>query len=146
MSVLSVVIDASVVVKWFVEEEGSDKALEIRDKYVKGEIELMAPEIIMFEVLNALYYKQLFSESEMKEISEALDSYSLDLYSIEGEYAEKTIEVAFENNITIYDAAYISLAIMKNTFMYTADEKLARKLKGDYSKYVKKIRGHSPIR
>ncbi|MGC8578222.1 MAG: hypothetical protein ACP5M7_09575 [Thermoproteota archaeon] len=84
----TVVVDASVVVKWFVEEENSDKAIKIRDKYIEGEIKLIAPEIITFEVLNALYYKKLFSESEMKEISEALNSYSFGLYSLEGKYTE----------------------------------------------------------
>ncbi|MGC9203013.1 MAG: type II toxin-antitoxin system VapC family toxin [Thermoproteota archaeon] len=136
----TVVVDASVVVKWFVEEENSDKAIKIRDKYIEGEIKLIAPEIITFEVLNALYYKKLFSESEMKEISEALNSYSFGLYSLEGKYAEKTVEVAFKNSVTIYDASYISLAVMKNTYMYTADEKLIEKLKGDYVRYVKRIK------
>jgi len=32
-----------------------NKALEIRDKYVDGEIKLIAPELLIFEVLNALY-------------------------------------------------------------------------------------------
>ncbi|MGB9895581.1 MAG: type II toxin-antitoxin system VapC family toxin [Thermoproteota archaeon] len=55
----TVVVDASVIVKWFVEEENSDNAIKIRDKYIEGEIKLVAPEIITFEVLNALYYKKL---------------------------------------------------------------------------------------
>ncbi|MGB9760741.1 MAG: type II toxin-antitoxin system VapC family toxin [Thermoproteota archaeon] len=55
----TVVVDASVIVKWFVEEENSDKAIKIRDKYIEGEIKLVAPKIITFEVLNALYYKKL---------------------------------------------------------------------------------------
>jgi predicted nucleic acid-binding protein len=80
------VIDASVIVKWFVEEENSSKAMEIRDRYIGGELRLIAPEIIIFEVLNALYYKNLFSEDEMKGIGEALQSYSIELYSLEGEY------------------------------------------------------------
>jgi len=137
---MPIVVDASVVVKWFVEEENSDKAIKIRDKYIEGEIELIAPEIINFEVLNALYYKKLFSESELKEISEALDSYSFSLYSLKGEYAEKTIEVALKNNITIYDASYIALSIIKNTYMYTADEKLVERLKENYLKYIRKIK------
>jgi predicted nucleic acid-binding protein len=137
---MPIVVDASVVVKWFVEEENSDKAIKIRDKYVEGGIELIAPEIINFEVLNALYYKKLFSESELKEISEALDSYSFSLYSLKGEYAEKTIEVALKNNITIYDASYIALSIIKNTYMYTADEKLVERLKENYLKYIRKIK------
>ncbi|MBW1669419.1 MAG: type II toxin-antitoxin system VapC family toxin, partial [Deltaproteobacteria bacterium] len=51
------VVDASVVVKWFVEEEGSEEALAIRRRYIEEEVEIVAPELIHFEVLNALRYK-----------------------------------------------------------------------------------------
>ena len=44
------------------EEEGSDEAIKIRDEYINGDIKLIAPELINFEVLNALHYKGLFSE------------------------------------------------------------------------------------
>jgi len=135
-----VVIDASVVVKWFVEEENSDQALKIRDKYINGEIKLIAPSIITFEILNALYYKRLFSESEMREISEALEAFSFELYYLKGEYVEKTLEVVFKNDITVYDASYIALAIIKDTYMYTADEKLIERLKEEYLKYVRNIK------
>ena len=135
----AVVVDASIIVKWFVEEEGSDEAIKIRDEYINGKIKLIAPELINFEVLNALHYKRLFSEDELGRISEALDAFSIELCSLRGEYAAKTIEVAYKNNITIYDAAYISLAIMKNTYVYTADRKLKNKLEENYSLYVKVI-------
>jgi len=36
MSVAEVVVDASMIVKWFVEEEGSDKSLNLRDRYIGG--------------------------------------------------------------------------------------------------------------
>jgi len=135
-----VVIDASVVVKWFVEEENSDQALKIRDKYINGEIKLIAPSIITFEILNALYHKRLFSEREMREISEALEAFSFELYYPKGEYVEKTLEVVFKNDITFYDASYIALAIIKDTYMYTADEKLIERLKEEYLKYVRNIK------
>mgnify|MGYP001087853501 CR=1 FL=1 len=135
-----VVIDASVVVKWFVKEEGSQKALEIRDRYIEGEIEVIAPELILFEAINALRYKGLFTESEIKEISEALDAFGLSLYSLEGEYARRAIEAAFRNDITIYDSSYISLAVQENAQLYTADDELIRRLKKAYSKFVKNIR------
>lgn len=54
--------------------------------------------------MNALYYKGLFSEDELKEVSEALDAFSFELYSLRGEY-KRTIEAAYKNNITIYDAS-----------------------------------------
>lgn len=139
MNAIEVVVDASLIVKWFVEEEGSDKSLKLRDRYIEGKIRIIAPELIFFEVLNALYYKRLFSEDELKEISEALEAYSFTTYSLKGEYADKAIEVAFKNDITLYDASYIALAIIKNTHMYTADSKLIRKLRNEYQKYVKGI-------
>jgi len=135
-----VVVDASVIVKWFVEEENSDKAIKVRDRYIVGEIRIIAPEILQFEVINALYHKRLFSKDELKEISEALDAFSFDLYSLRGEYAKKAIEASVENNITVYDAAYISLAMVKNTIVYTADEQLIKRLKQEYFGYVNDIK------
>ena len=43
MNAVEVVVDASVIVKWFVEEEGSDKSLKLRDRYIEGEIRIIAP-------------------------------------------------------------------------------------------------------
>ncbi len=137
---LKVVIDASIVVKWFVEEENYEIALKIRDKYVEGEIEIIAPELIIFEVLNALYYKKLFTLEELKEIANALDAFSFKLFPLKNEYAKKAIEVAIENDITIYDSSYISLALIENSKMYTADEQLIEKLNKKYLKFVKNIR------
>lgn len=134
------VIDASVVVKWFVEEEGSEKALEVRDRYISGELKLIAPELLTFEVLNALYYKRLFSLDELKSIAEALDVFSFELYSFRGKYAQLAVEIAYENNITIYDSAYVSLAMLKNTHVCTADTKLIEKLKEKYLAYVTLLR------
>ncbi len=137
---VEVVLDASVVVKWFVEEEGSREALEIRDRYVEGEIQIIAPELITYEVLNALYYKRLFSEDELKLISEALEAYSFSLYPLRGEYAKKAVEVSYENDITLYDASYVALAIVRDTFTYTADERLIRKLGKVYRRYIRSLR------
>jgi len=134
-----VVVDASVIVKWFVEEEGSDKSLKLRDQYIEGKIRIIAPELLTFETLNALYHKRLFSEDELKEISEALEAYSFTLYPLRGEYADRVVEVACRNGVTIYDASYIALAVIKNTHMYTADRKLIRRLKPEYQKHVKSI-------
>jgi len=61
-----VVVDASVVVKWFVYEGNSDKALEIRDEYISGELKLIAPEIINFEVLMLYTIRGYFQRKKLK--------------------------------------------------------------------------------
>lgn len=138
-AVHDVVVDASVIVKWFVDETQSQQALALRDKHVSREIQIIAPEILPFEVLNALYYKKLFSEEELKEISKAIEAYSFRLFPLIGNYTQITVEVACRNDITLYDASYIALAMFKNTYLYTVDLKLIRKLKAEYTKYVKNI-------
>lgn len=38
----------------------------IRRRYVEGEVESIAPELILFETLNALRYKGLFTDSRRR--------------------------------------------------------------------------------
>ena len=48
-------IDASVVIKWYLpDEKYGQAALEILDKYVSYEVELLAPSLLEYEVLNGL--------------------------------------------------------------------------------------------
>ena len=51
------IIDASIVVKWFVDEENSKKALDIRNDHINGNIKIIVPDLTFIEVLNALKYK-----------------------------------------------------------------------------------------
>lgn len=46
------VVDASVVIKWFANEENSKDALLLKEAYEKGLEDLSAPSILPFEVLN----------------------------------------------------------------------------------------------
>jgi len=100
-----VVVDASVVVKWFVEEEYSKEALMLRDSYADGVIDLIAPSLLCFEVVNALKYSGAFGEDELKEVLRALDDYQITLFDLEGGYGEKAIEIAMRKGVTMYDAA-----------------------------------------
>ena len=48
------VVDASVVVKWFVSEDNTPESLSLRDAFVGNQIDLFAPSLMPFEVVNAL--------------------------------------------------------------------------------------------
>jgi predicted nucleic acid-binding protein len=52
---VKLVIDASVAAKWFNLEELSDKAADIKEAYVKGDLELAAPTHIIYEVGNSIW-------------------------------------------------------------------------------------------
>ena len=121
------------------DEKGSQKALEIRRKYIEGFVEIVTPELIMFEVLNALRYKGLFTCEELKRIAEALDAYGFDLHVLRGGYAVHTVDLACMNDLTVYDASYISLAELEETQMYTFDSKLIDKLHSSHRQHIKDV-------
>ncbi len=47
-----IVIDASIVIKWFVKEEFSKEAKLLRDAYTNGLTDLVASSLLYYEVLN----------------------------------------------------------------------------------------------
>jgi len=129
---LKVVGDASVIVKWFVEEEYTDKALKLRDMHVNGEVTIAAPELLPFEVLNALRHSNLFEKDELVNVAVSLSSYGIELHSLRGRLAEEAVKIAVEKDITIYDSSYVALAATLNTRLYTSDRKLIEKLGQEY--------------
>ncbi|MCX8188224.1 MAG: type II toxin-antitoxin system VapC family toxin [Nitrososphaeria archaeon] len=137
------VVDSSVVVKWYVLEEFRSEALAIRDDYLNGLFRLAAPSLMVYEVVNAVRYSRKDIQPEkLKAICESLAKYGFDLYELKGEYANLTIDIAIENNITVYDASYIALAQYLDTSLYTSDTKLLQSLKGNYKMKIKHLKDY----
>ncbi len=134
------VVDASVVVKWFAKEIHSDKANLLKEAYVKGIINLSAPCILPFEVLNALKYTYHLGQRELLEVSQVLYDFQIDLYSLY-DIKQEIAEISSVYGITVYDAAYVALGKKLGDEVYTADEKLLAKLKG--LEFVRHIREFS---
>lgn len=132
-----VVIDTSVLIKWFVDEIKSDSAIAIRDRYIKGELSLLAPNLILYELLNALKYINLHNQNEVERIFETITNYGIEFCSLDTELANKTIEIAMTNKLTIYDSTYVALANLKKGKIITADEKMLKNAPKEYKKYVK---------
>ncbi len=139
------VVDASVIVKWYVLEPDREEALRIREDYIDGRIELAAPALMPFEVLNAVRYSSDQLEAErLMDIAESLSLYGFRLYGLQGEYARLTAKIALERGITIYDASYIALAERLNTTLYTADEKLVEAMGEEHRGRVKLLSEYPP--
>ena len=124
-----VVADASVVVKWFVEEEHSEEALGLRDDYVSRIVDIASAELLPFEVLNALRYNPALGELDLKEGARALEGFSLWLFPLSGDMAERSVENALRYGISIYDATYLSLGELRGLTVYTADQRLIDKVR-----------------
>ncbi|MFW6132130.1 MAG: type II toxin-antitoxin system VapC family toxin, partial [Candidatus Aminicenantaceae bacterium] len=71
-----VVLDASVMLKWYLPDEKlSSDALELLDQYVSGEVEIVAPSLLEYEVVNGLVMAQKRGGIEEKKILEAVEGF-----------------------------------------------------------------------
>jgi predicted nucleic acid-binding protein len=133
--VSDLVIDASVAVKWFVSEEGSDKA----DEVSASDYTLLAPRLIVIEVANALARKaiqNLITPVEAAEYVRTLPQFLAGLLDVE-DLIEPALQNACSHRHPIYDFVYVEAARRRDTRMLTADQKLIAKVKGtDIAKLV----------
>lgn len=125
----TIVVDASVVIKWFIPEADSDKAVKLRDRHIEGFLTLMAPDLLVYEVANALSYHPDLSIDEVKEDLEALLMLDLDLIQPSGEFVSSIAEDARKYAVSVYDSSYLALAEATSSSLVTADRKLYEKAK-----------------
>ena len=122
------VLDASVVLKWFVSEKDSDKAEALRSEYYLGKREIIVPDLILYEVSNALHYHPDFEPLEIKEAIQTLFDIGIEIVTPTQILMSKAIDIASENIVTCYDASYFALARDLQTDFITADQKFYKRL------------------
>ena len=123
------VLDASVILKWYLGEVDSDLALNFRRKYIQGTCNLALPDLILYEVSNALRYEKTFSVKTIYEAVVALIDLGVDIVVPTTSMIQNALELSYKKNITFYDATYLALASELGYKFVTADEKLYRKVK-----------------
>ena len=135
------VVDTSVVVKWYLPEADHEVARELRDAYLDGEFDLIAPALLPFETVNALRYSGHFDGEQLDAAAQSLSEYGIDLVPFRE--AGAVADIATDLDITIYDAACVALAEQFDTKTYTADETLLDDLDEEYSDRLAHIRTYS---
>ncbi len=130
------VIDASVIIKWYMDEKYSNLALSIRDRFINRELDLIVPSLVYFEVLNGLKYTEDFTKEELHIVAESLENYGFDVIAPKNEIRSKMIEIAMDYETNIYDAIYVAITIEKKTQLFTADEKIKKKLPNELKEYI----------
>jgi predicted nucleic acid-binding protein len=123
-----IVLDASVIAKLFLKEEGSDIAVRLKDDHVEGRIEILAPSLMKYELISALKSKN-FSKNEIKLALEVVKDYGFSTIELDDELFDKVAEIACDYNVSSYDASYIALAEDLGVILCTADGKMHGKVK-----------------
>jgi len=128
---LQYVLDANVVVKWFIPEVDSDKADRLLADFRNHRLDIIAPDVLVAEVGNTLWKRSV----KTKDISpaDAAASYT-DFLDVDvpvhssAAIAEDALNIATSEQHPLYDTLYISLAMKRGCEFITADESLVNKL------------------
>ena len=120
------VVDASVVMKWFVPEVHSDAArrlLAYRHDYI-------APDLLFAETTNTIWKKVRrgeLSQRDGERLVADLERAAVETVPCRA-LAADAYALASASGQTAYDAMYLALAVRLDTRMITADERLAAAL------------------
>ncbi|MBI2667756.1 type II toxin-antitoxin system VapC family toxin [Candidatus Woesearchaeota archaeon] len=134
------VLDSSVVIKWFSNEEHTDIALKLRDMFVMGDIEIVVPDLQIYEIANALRYNKQIERTDVDNAVKSLIEIGIKVISPKREIMKKAIDFSYDYDLTIYDSCFIALAKELNFVFVTADEKLYKKIKSlNFVKLLKDV-------
>jgi predicted nucleic acid-binding protein len=125
-----IVLDSSVIVKWYLEEPDSDEAQEMLSQAIHGEINILIPDLAFYEVANALISSRLYSADQISRYLEALAVIGLVIADFDLTYLHAAVETSIECKLAIYDSYFVALADLEGLRLVTADEEAARKTRG----------------
>lgn len=122
-----IVIDASVVMKWVRDgEEHQESALRILENFVKGREEIVAPDLLLYEVTNALITKAHASWSVVRKSLDVIMQAHIVFYHPSEDDVLLASKLALKYKTTLYDMLYVVTAERFDTIFVTADERFLR--------------------
>lgn len=124
-------LDSSVIAKWFVQEEDSEKAIEIRDLFIKKKHRVSTISLVRYELGNVLWKHPSKTAESVREDFESLADMAIPTLDLsDPQLLTRVFETARGYGITFYDASYLTAAEESKAVFVTADKKLLGRLKG----------------
>src|SRR5690348_3660963 len=116
---MRIVVDASVAVKWVVNEPRTEAALALRDE------ELIAPALWLAEAANALWRHVRLGELNRNQVLARLSELqTAPVASLPIEpHVAKALELATEADHPVYDCVYLALALHQQARVVTDDRR-----------------------
>jgi predicted nucleic acid-binding protein len=118
---VTLVVDASVAAKWFIEEAGRPQALRLLDMPDR-----QAPELLVVEVASVVWKKVLRGETSPTQarLICASITYCFDALHRADDLIERAIVMAIDLRHPVYDCLYLACAERIGARLVTADRRL----------------------
>lgn len=125
-STARLVVDSSIVFKWFVADRESHVAesWELLQDHLAGSVVLASSAHLRLEVLNALKQRH-FDGNELARVADILEGFRLQWHPVDAELSRAAAPISAEYGLTLYDAAFAALAVELDCELVTADRRLA---------------------
>lgn len=119
------VIDAGVVVKWFIPEADSAMAYQLLTRYLQGMDTPIAPDLMISECGNVFWRRCRQGDITPEEATESLtDLLALNVLLVPtSSLVQSALRLALQHQRTVYDALYLALAHERDCPLITADER-----------------------
>lgn len=137
---MTVVVDASVAIKWVVSEAGSQEARELIARET-----LTAPDLLLAECANVLWAmarRKQISPADAAAGFAAIESAPVRLIPVRS-HAKAAQALAFELDQTVYDCLYLAAAITEHATLVMADDAFVRAAAANAS-YAAAVRSLTP--
>jgi len=135
------VLDASVILKWYLLDETYGQiALDLLHRFITKELNILSPSLLEYEVINGLIIAQKRGRIKEEKILMAIEGFfdlQIDLRDLSHFY-QRSLKYCRVYNRSLYDASYLALAETEGISLITADENLHNTVKKDL-KWVKWI-------
>ena len=120
------IIDTSVAMKWFFPEAGSEKALALKDRHIKGEHSLCTRDLFLYEFTSAFknYSVKKIEDKDLSLAVQALTSLNIKVLSLQFQEMEALYSLSRKLDISVYDGSFVLLAKRMKAPLFTADKKL----------------------
>ena len=145
----AMVVDASVAVKWLLtDEDDTAAAVDLLRQQREGSLRLLAPRQIEVEVVNALRKAALAGRITTSEAGAGLDLWftraPASLHLVENRrLLRPALRESLRWGVSLFDALYVSLAVIADTRLITGDRRLLR-AGSDLAPYLLDVRSFTP--
>ena len=119
------VLDASVVVKWFVDEQGRDSALSILEEVVVRPRRFAVPALLWYELTHVLLRVTADLDSAGRKLARIMNL-GMPSFGATAERSSRAFRLAKRTGLSGYDAHYVVLAEELEGRWVTFDARAAR--------------------